>query len=126
VSEPSKIFNIDLPGVSDGPVKIVLDYSKTSQKYIGLHLEKNVAYEGALFALILRKLKRGDTFIDVGAHVGFFSMIAAKLVGEDGEVYSFEMNPDNYSMLVMNAGLNNFRNILKFAILRLKNIFGLN
>jgi FkbM family methyltransferase len=111
VSEPSKIFNIDLPGVSDGPVKIVLDYSKTSQKYIGSHLEKGIAYEGALFALILRKLKRGDTFIDAGAHVGFFSMIAAKLVGEDGEVYSFEMNPDNYSMLVMNAGLNNFRNI---------------
>ena len=111
MSEQSKIFNIDLPGVSDGPVKIILDYSKTSQKYIGSHLEKNVAYEGALFALILRKLKRGDTFLDIGAHVGFFSMIAAKLVGDEGEVYSFEMNPDNYSMLVMNAGLNNFRNI---------------
>ena len=111
MSEPSKIFNIDLPGVSDGPVKIILDYSKTSQKYIGSHLEKGIAYEGELFALILRKLKRGDTFIDIGAHVGFFSMIAAKLVGDGGEVYSFEMNPDNYSMLVMNSGLNNFRNI---------------
>jgi len=111
VSEPSKIFNIDLPGVSEGPVKIVLDYSKTSQKYIGSHLEKGIAYEGTLFALILRKLKRGDTFLDIGAHVGFFSMIAAKLVGESGSVYSFEMNPENYSRLVTNAGLNDFKNI---------------
>ena len=111
MSEQSKIFEIKLGEATDGAVKILLDYSNVSQKFIGSHLEKGVAYEGELFALMLKKLKRGDTFLDIGAHVGFFSMIAAKLVGDEGEVYSFEMNPDNYSMLVMNAGLNNFMNI---------------
>jgi len=92
VSETSKIFEVNLGKAADGKVKILLDYSNVSQKFIGSHLEQGVAYEGELFALMLKKLKRGDTFLDIGAHVGFFSMIAAKLVGEDGEVYSFEMN----------------------------------
>ena len=111
MSEQSKIFEIKLGEATDGAVKILLDYSNLSQKFIGSHLEQGVPYEGELFALMLKKLKRGDTFLDIGAHVGFFSMIAAKLVGDDGEVYSFEMNPDNYSMLAMNTSLNNFRNI---------------
>jgi FkbM family methyltransferase len=111
VSEPAKIFDIDLGKGTEGPVKLILDYSKTSQKFIGSHLEKNVAYEAELYALMLRKLKPGDTFIDIGAHVGFFSMIAAKLVGAYGKVYSFEMNPENHFMLVTNINVNNFKNI---------------
>jgi len=111
VSEQSKIFEIKLGAVADGSVKILLDYSNVSQKFIGSHLERGVAYEAELFALMLKKLKRGDTFLDIGAHVGFFSMIAARLVGESGSVYSFEMNPENYSRLMTNAGLNDFKNI---------------
>ena len=111
MSEPAKIFDIDLGKGTEGPIKLILDYSKTSQKFIGSHLEKNVAYEAELYALMLRKLKHGDTFIDIGAHVGFFSMIASKLVGAYGKVYSFEMNPENYFMLVTNTNVNNFKNI---------------
>jgi FkbM family methyltransferase len=111
VSEPSKLFDINLGESVDGTVKVLLDYSNISQKYIGSHLEKGIAYEGELFALILKKVKPGHTFLDIGAHVGFFSMIAAKLVGESGTVYSFEMNPENYSRLVANMSLNNFKNI---------------
>ena len=111
MSEQWKAFEIKLGESTDGAVKILLDYSNVSQKFIGSHLEKGVAYEGELFALMLKKLKRGDTFLDIGAHVGFFSMIAAKLVGESGSVYSFEMNPENYSRLMTNAGLNDFKNI---------------
>lgn len=111
MSDQSKLFDINLGESVEGPVKLLLDYSNISQKYIGSHLEKGIAYEGALFALILKKVKPGHTFLDIGAHVGFFSMIAAKLVGESGSVYSFEMNPENYLRLTVNINLNNFKNI---------------
>ena len=38
-------------------------------------------------------LRPGDVFVDVGAHIGFFSLIASSLVGHTGKVYAFEANP---------------------------------
>jgi FkbM family methyltransferase len=54
-------------------------------------------------SVIARLLKPGDVFIDVGANVGYFTRLAADLVGRDGRVYAFEPEPDNFSALVSNA-----------------------
>ncbi len=53
-------------------------------------------------------LKPGDTIFDIGANVGFFSLIAARLVGPTGKVYSFEPVPANAAAIRRNAGLNGF------------------
>lgn len=42
---------------------------------------------------LLSVLTRGDTFIDIGGHFGFFSMLARELVGETGTVVAFEPMP---------------------------------
>ncbi len=46
-----------------------------------------------LSSLILRTLRPGDTFLDCGANVGYFSFLAAPLVGEKGRVISVDPNP---------------------------------
>lgn len=56
-------------------------------------------------------LRPGDVFVDAGANVGFFSMIAAHLVGPAGQVYSFEPAAQTYGRLMENARLNGFDNI---------------
>ena len=38
-------------------------------------------------------IKPGDSFIDVGANIGMISLLAARLVGEEGSIYAFEPNP---------------------------------
>ncbi|MFH1968256.1 MAG: FkbM family methyltransferase [bacterium] len=49
---------------------------------------------------VLKKyLKNGDTFIDVGANIGYFSLIAAGLVGKNGQVHSFEPVPEYFQKL---------------------------
>ncbi len=60
---------------------------------------------------ILANIRRGDTFVDIGAHVGYFALIAAKTVGEEGHVFAFEPDPTNYSTLARNVILNGFRNV---------------
>jgi FkbM family methyltransferase len=50
------------------------------------------SYEWPVEAQIARILRQGDAFIDVGANVGYFSIVAANLVGEKGEVHGFEPN----------------------------------
>ena len=50
-------------------------------------------YDIASVEFIKRNLMEGDTFIDVGANVGYLSAIGANLVGETGEVHVFEPIP---------------------------------
>jgi len=45
--------------------------------------------ETRLAKFLIHELQTGDTFVDVGAHYGYFSLLAAKLVGDTGTVYSF-------------------------------------
>jgi len=48
---------------------------------------------------------------DVGAHVGHYTLMAARLVGPKGHVFAFEAEPENYSLLVKNVELNGYRNV---------------
>jgi len=59
-------------------------------------------YEPDLVNLLQRELEPGDTFVDIGAHVGFFSLVAATLIHDTGKIYSFEPLPENYDLLNRN------------------------
>jgi FkbM family methyltransferase len=52
-------------------------------------------YEIDLQKALARELKKGDVFYDLGANAGFFSLLAAKLVGPEGRVFAFEPLPEN-------------------------------
>jgi FkbM family methyltransferase len=52
--------------------------------------------------LLTEWLRPGDMFIDVGAHIGYFSLCAARLVGAEGKVIACEPDPENYSRLRSN------------------------
>jgi FkbM family methyltransferase len=52
-------------------------------------------YELPLQKAIARELKRGEVFYDIGANAGFFTVLAAKLVGSEGRVFAFEPLPEN-------------------------------
>jgi FkbM family methyltransferase len=52
------------------------------------------------------RLAPGGTFIDVGANVGFFTLIGARLVGPDGAVHAFEPVPETAATLRCNVELN--------------------
>jgi FkbM family methyltransferase len=63
-----------------------------------------------LTALMRTALKRGMTFIDVGANVGYFSVLASKLVGPTGRVISVEVDPKNVEILRANLWKNGCEN----------------
>lgn len=59
----------------------------------------------------LVKLKLGDVFVDVGAHVGKYSFYAARQVGNSGLVITIEPHPKNVKNLKKGIRLNGFKNI---------------
>jgi FkbM family methyltransferase len=60
---------------------------------------------------LVRHLEPGAVMYDIGANLGFFSLVAARLLGPDGRVYAFEPAPDNAAAITRNAGLNQLENI---------------
>ena len=69
------------------------DYSqKVKKMYFG-------SYESRIVEALKSFLKKGDTFIDVGANVGYLTAIAAGCVGTSGQVHSFEPVPEYFEKL---------------------------
>jgi len=59
--------------------------------------------EANLTNFLLRYLKDNDVVLDVGAHVGFYSMLSSVLIGEKGCVHSFEPTPWTFKLLKQNT-----------------------
>lgn len=62
-------------------------------------------------AVVAEKLQSGDVFYDLGANLGFFSLLAARIVGPTGKVFSFEPDVQIAERLRRNAGRNGLSNI---------------
>ena len=63
-------------------------------------------YEPLETELLGHVLKGGDVFVDVGAHWGYFSLLAAKMVGAKGRVVAIEADPRIHRTLARNRALN--------------------
>ncbi len=63
-------------------------------------------YEPQETAVLRAVLAPGDTFVDVGANWGYFTLLAAHLVGKTGRIVSLEPDPRVYSLLRANVRLN--------------------
>lgn len=56
-------------------------------------------------------VKPGMTVIDLGAHIGYYTLIFAKRVGPAGRIAAFEPLPANFGLLTKNIGLNQLHNV---------------
>ena len=81
----------------------------------GMRLALGDAYESELTDRIIDYLKPGDVFIDVGANMGYFSLLGSKLVGPAGQVLAFEPLLANFAWLAHNLQLNGADNVLAFS-----------
>lgn len=72
------------------------------------------SYEYDKQKLFVRKVKKGDVVYDIGAHVGFYTLLASELVGPDGRVIAFEPLPWNLGYLHRHLALNSCENVTVF------------
>lgn len=70
--------------------------------------------EVRLAKYMVRSLQPNDTFIDVGAHFGYFSLFASKIIGTEGRVISIEASKEVYQILSKNVS--NFKNITAYHL----------
>jgi FkbM family methyltransferase len=76
-----------------------------------LHLAESRAYEPLETALVREHVKPGDAVLDIGANIGYFTLLMARLVGEEGSVIAVEPDADNCRLLAKNIEANGYRNV---------------
>lgn len=67
-----------------------------------LRLRRNPLYSPHEVVFMKRNLRAGEIFYDIGAHIGYFSDLASRIVGASGEVHAFEPDPRNMEILKKN------------------------
>jgi FkbM family methyltransferase len=60
---------------------------------------------------ICRLVKQGAVCFDIGAHIGYYSLLLAAAVGAEGQVFSYEPVPQTFSLLSRNVSRNFARNV---------------
>ena len=76
--------------------------------FIGQEIYYHGCYEPETVAMVESALKPGSVFLDIGSHVGQYSVIAGRKVGPGGAVHAFEPDPDTFRLLSKNvAGMTN-------------------
>lgn len=68
-------------------------------------------FEHNLTYYTLDKLNKGDVYVDIGANVGYFTLLASRCVGPGGKVIAVEADPTTFGALTANLKLNDSRNV---------------
>jgi FkbM family methyltransferase len=104
-NDPTVVIKEIAPGV-----RLWLDLSDHT---IGLNILRG-RYERDEIRFVRDLLRPGDTAVDVGAHIGFFTMQMAATVGPDGCIHAFEPLDSNADLLERSIAENGFRSRVRF------------
>ncbi len=69
-------------------------------------------YEPFETRLVQQEIKPGSVVVDIGANIGYYTLIFARLVGEKGKVFAFEPDPTNFELLKTNIEANGYQNVV--------------
>jgi FkbM family methyltransferase len=87
-------------------------YANSNDEVITPSLLMRGYWERGETNLFKKLLKPGMIVVDIGANIGYYTLIAAKIVGNKGKIYAFEPEPNNFKLLVKNIGMNGCKNVI--------------
>lgn len=89
--------------------RLSLDVKQKTQRMIFIH----PLYESHVSNFLLKNIKSGDIFIDIGSNVGYHSFVAASALGGESDIFSFEPDPTNLMSFKKNIALNKLGGVIK-------------
>jgi FkbM family methyltransferase len=104
-----RVVTLSRIGLEDGgpPLKIEVTPTEAINRAIFLY----GTFEISETRLIQALLRPGMTFLDIGAHIGYYTLIAARLVGSAGRIHSFEPSATTLRLLEANVRRNGLTNV---------------
>jgi len=83
-------------------------YVKTDDLSLAPHILLDGFWENWITKVFIREVQPGMAVCDIGANIGYYSLLAAAAVGDDGHLHCFEANPDVCEILFQNVEINGF------------------
>lgn len=90
-------------------------YVQEADRAISEHVKRD-AYEPNVTAIFLDRLRPGMHVLDIGANIGWYTMLSASLVGSSGSVTAIEPNPDSAKLLEASRRANSFDNVVVLQV----------
>lgn len=87
-------------------------YLSPNDKYITPTLIQSGVWEPFETEVATREIRPGDTVLDLGANIGYYTLLFSGLVGDEGRVFAFEPDPANFAILKKNVRVNRCRNVI--------------
>ena len=104
--ERVRVWTLERMGRFSLPVEGVVIQGRTSTHISYVRELAEEAREGYMAELFHEAVRPGMTVVDIGAHLGYFTLQAARRVGPQGRVFAFEPNPDTLPFLRANVDAN--------------------
>jgi FkbM family methyltransferase len=92
-------------------MKLDLDPNRPNERAVLSYLQTGAPIEPDVANVFVKVLGAGDVVVDIGANIGFLTVLAALLVGPTGRVVAFEPDPGNVERLRANLALNECLNV---------------
>jgi FkbM family methyltransferase len=83
-----------------------------ADRVIGPLLLRDGYFEPVETEVLLHEIEPGDVVLDVGANIGYYTLLFARRVGRAGKVFAFEPDPDNFRLLTRNVQANGYDNVV--------------
>jgi FkbM family methyltransferase len=87
-------------------------HDPTIDRWISAPLANGRSYEPFQTKLALDQLQPGDRVLDIGANIGYYTLLFARQVGPSGRVFAVEPDPANFGLLRRNVARNGYSNVI--------------
>ncbi len=105
---PDDISSVDVHGIT-----LALDAADAS---VARQMEQSGSYEAHLTAVFEQYCRPGMTVVDVGANIGYYALLASRLVGPSGRVVAIEPNSENCRLLLTSLAAQGAENVELLAV----------
>lgn len=105
------VIDLDIKGLAPG---LRMQVHEGGDQMISAALRRDHCWEAYETALTLKLLKPGEVYVDVGANIGYYTLVAAQQVGPAGKVFAYEPDPANFALLASNVELNGLSQVQIF------------
>jgi len=103
-------FRVEI--VLGGLRPFVLKLQPGVDRFVSAHIRRYRIWEPIETAVVRALLPKGGNLIDIGANLGWYTVVGALTAGESGKVFAFEPEPANFALLVENVRLNGLGNVI--------------
>jgi FkbM family methyltransferase len=100
---------LEIPGLDS---RLLLRTHALGDTCVSGRIREHHIWEPYETALVVRFLKAGDVFLDAGANIGYYTVLASAIVGSGGKVIAYEPDEDNFRLLCESLSLNQAVNVI--------------